>query len=626
MNRNQVSTLLIWGIIFLVFFTLVSVLGNAGNSLVKKFSYNEFIQLVESHSIERVTIEGKKVEGILKEPLEVNGRKIRKFETILPYEDPNLINKLIENGVQVQAKERNIVWDVIISSIPWILIMLVLWFFLFRGIGMGGNRAFEFGQSRAKIYIDNKPQVTFDDVANAEEAKEDLKEVVEFLKNKEKYLKLGAKIPKGVLLVGPPGVGKTLLAKAVAGEAGVPFLSISGSDFVEMFVGVGAARVRDLFQKAKQLAPAIIFIDELDAVGRMRGTGIGGGHDEREQTLNQLLVEMDGFDGSEGIIVLAATNRPDILDPALLRPGRFDRKVYLGLPDVEARYKILQIHTRNKPLADDVDLMRIARITPGFSGADLANLTNEAALLAARAGRDRITMKDFEEAKDKIIMGAAKKSAVLSEEEKKKVAYHEAGHAIVNRLLPGMDKIDKVSIVPRGMALGVTVPLPEKDRYLYEKSYLEKQLSVLMGGRVAEKLIFGEVSSGAANDLQKATEIAERMVKEFGMSEEVGPLNINEGRQVFLGKELVTKNGISEKLSEIIDREVLRILKKAEKTAEDILRKNIDKLHKLASALLERETISGEEMDEILGIGEDNGDSGKENGKGEIPKEEEKKA
>ncbi len=626
MNRNQVSTLLIWGIIFLVFFTLVSVLGNAGNSLVKKFSYNEFIQLVESQSIERVTIEGKKVEGILKEPLEVNGRKIRKFETILPYEDPNLINKLIENGVQVQAKERNIVWDVIISSIPWILIMLVLWFFLFRGIGMGGNRAFEFGQSRAKIYIDNKPQVTFDDVANAEEAKEDLKEVVEFLKNKEKYLKLGAKIPKGVLLVGPPGVGKTLLAKAVAGEAGVPFLSISGSDFVEMFVGVGAARVRDLFQKAKQLAPAIIFIDELDAVGRMRGTGIGGGHDEREQTLNQLLVEMDGFDGSEGIIVLAATNRPDILDPALLRPGRFDRKVYLGLPDVEARYKILQIHTRNKPLADDVDLMRIARITPGCSGADLANLTNEAALLAARAGRDRITMKDFEEAKDKIIMGAAKKSAVLSEEEKKKVAYHEAGHAIVNRLLPGMDKIDKVSIVPRGMALGVTVPLPEKDRYLYEKSYLEKQLSVLMGGRVAEKLIFGEVSSGAANDLQKATEIAERMVKEFGMSEEVGPLNINEGRQVFLGKELVTKNGISEKLSEIIDREVLRILKKAEKTAEDILRKNIDKLHKLASALLERETISGEEMDEILGIGEDNGDSGKENGKGEIPKEEEKKA
>ena len=626
MNRNQVSTLLIWGIIFLVFFTLVSVLGNAGNSLVKKFSYNEFIQLVESHSIERVTIEGKKVEGILKEPIEVNGRKIRKFETILPYEDPNLINKLIENGVQVQAKERNIVWDIIVSSIPWILIMLVLWFFLFRGIGMGGNRAFEFGQSRAKIYIDNKPQVTFDDVANAEEAKEDLKEVVEFLKNKEKYLKLGAKIPKGVLLVGPPGVGKTLLAKAVAGEAGVPFLSISGSDFVEMFVGVGAARVRDLFQKAKQLAPAIIFIDELDAVGRMRGTGIGGGHDEREQTLNQLLVEMDGFDGSEGIIVLAATNRPDILDPALLRPGRFDRKVYLGLPDVEARYKILKIHTRNKPLADDVDLMRIARITPGFSGADLANLTNEAALLAARAGRDRITMKDFEEAKDKIIMGAAKKSAVLSEEEKKKVAYHEAGHAIVNRLLPGMDKIDKVSIVPRGMALGVTVPLPEKDRYLYEKSYLEKQLSVLMGGRVAEKLIFGEVSSGAANDLQKATEIAERMVKEFGMSEEVGPLNINEGRQVFLGKELVTRNGISEKLSEIIDREVLRILKKAEKTAEDILRKNIDKLHKLASALLERETISGEEMDEILGIGKDNGDSGKENGKGEIPKEEEKKA
>ena len=624
MGRNQIATLIIWGVIFLVFFALVTLLGNTNNTLTKKLSYNEFIQLVDNQAIERVTIDGKKIEGLLKEPIEINGRAIRRFETVLPYEDPNIVNRLVEKGIQVEAKERNIIWDIIISSIPWILIMFVLWFFLFRGIGMGSSRAFEFGQSRAKIYIDNKPQVTFDDVADAEEAKEDLKEVVEFLKNKEKYLKLGAKIPKGILLVGPPGVGKTLLAKAVAGEAGVPFLSISGSDFVEMFVGVGAARVRDLFQKAKQLAPAIIFIDELDAVGRMRGTGIGGGHDEREQTLNQLLVEMDGFDGSEGIIVLAATNRPDILDPALLRPGRFDRKVYLGLPDVEARYKILKIHTRNKPLAEDVDLMRIAKITPGFSGADLANLTNEAALLAARAGRDKITMKDFEEAKDKIIMGAAKKSAVLSEEEKRKVAYHEAGHAIVNRLLPGMDRIDKVSIVPRGMALGVTVPLPEKDRYLYERSYLENQLAVLMGGRVAEKLVFGEVSSGAANDLQKATEIAERMVKEFGMSEEVGPININTGKEVFLGKELVTKNGISEKLAEIIDREVLRILKKAEKTAEDILKENIDKLHRLAETLLEKETISGEEVDQILGIEAKSSKGG--NGRGNIPLEEKKES
>ncbi len=602
MNRNQLSTLIIWGAVFLVFFFMVSLLGNVEQGLKSKITYNEFIQLVEEGKVSKVTVEDRKVEGILKEPLEKGGRKFEKFEVVLPYQDPDIIKEMVDKGVQVEARERNLIWDIIISSIPWILIMLVLWFFLFRGIGMGSNRAFEFGQSRAKIYIDNKPNVTFDDVANAEEAKEDLREVVEFLKNKEKYLKLGAKIPKGILLVGPPGVGKTLLAKAVAGEAGVPFLSISGSDFVEMFVGVGAARVRDLFQKAKQLAPAIIFIDELDAVGRMRGTGIGGGHDEREQTLNQLLVEMDGFDGSEGIIVLAATNRPDILDPALLRPGRFDRKVYLGLPDVEARYKILKIHTRNKPLAEDVDLMRIARITPGFSGADLANLTNEAALLAARAGRDKITMKDFEEAKDKIIMGAAKKSAVLSEEEKRKVAYHEAGHAIVNRMLPGMDPIDKVSIVPRGMALGVTVPLPERDRYLYEKSYLEKQLAVLMGGRVAEKMVFGEVSSGAANDLQKATEIAERMVKEFGMSEEVGPINVNENKQVFLGKELVTRNGLSEKLAEIIDREVLRILKRAEKTAEDILRENEDKLHALARALLERETITGEELDEILGL------------------------
>ncbi len=602
MNRHQISTLVIWSVIFLVFFFMVSLLGNMEQGLKGKITYNEFIQLVEEGKVSRVIVEDRKVEGVLKQPLEKNGRKVEKFEVVLPYQDPEIIKELVNKGVQVEARERNIIWDIIISSVPWILIMLVLWFFLFRGIGMGGNRAFEFGQSRAKIYIDNKPNVTFDDVADAEEAKEDLREVVEFLKNKEKYLKLGAKIPKGVLLVGPPGVGKTLLARAVAGEAGVPFLSISGSDFVEMFVGVGAARVRDLFQKAKQLAPAIIFIDELDAVGRMRGTGIGGGHDEREQTLNQLLVEMDGFDGSEGIIVLAATNRPDILDPALLRPGRFDRKVYLGLPDVEARYKILKIHTRNKPLAEDVDLMRVAKITPGFSGADLANLTNEAALLAARAGRDRITMRDFEEAKDKIIMGAARKSAVLSEDEKKKVAYHEAGHAIVNRMLPGMDPIDKVSIVPRGMALGVTVPLPERDRYLYEKSYLEKQLAVLMGGRVAEKMVFGEVSSGAANDLQKATEIAERMVKEFGMSEEVGPINVNENKQVFLGKELVTRDGLSEKLAEIIDREVLRILKRAEKTAEDILRENEDKLHALARALLERETITGEELDEILGI------------------------
>ncbi len=605
MNRNQLSTLIIWSAVFLIFFFMVSLLGNMEQGLRTRLTYNEFIQMVEEGKVSKVTVEDRKVEGVLKEPIEKNGRKFERFEVVLPYQDPETIKELVNKGVQVEAKERNLVWDIIISSIPWILIMLVLWFFLFRGIGMGSNRAFEFGQSRAKIYIDNKPNVTFDDVANAEEAKEDLREVVEFLKNKEKYLKLGAKIPKGVLLVGPPGVGKTLLAKAVAGEAGVPFLSISGSDFVEMFVGVGAARVRDLFQKAKQLAPAIIFIDELDAVGRMRGTGIGGGHDEREQTLNQLLVEMDGFDGSEGIIVLAATNRPDILDPALLRPGRFDRKVYLGLPDVEARYKILKIHTRNKPLAEDVDLMRIAKITPGFSGADLANLTNEAALLAARAGRDKITMKDFEEAKDKIIMGAAKKSAVLSEEEKRKVAYHEAGHAIVNRLLPGMDPIDKVSIVPRGMALGVTVPLPERDRYLYEKSYLEKQLAVLMGGRVAEKMVFGEVSSGAANDLQKATEIAERMVKEFGMSEEVGPINVNENKQVFLGKELATRNGLSEKLAEIIDREVLRILKRAEKTAENILKENEDKLHKLAQALLERETITGEELDELLGLSKD---------------------
>ncbi|MEO0144487.1 MAG: ATP-dependent zinc metalloprotease FtsH [candidate division WOR-3 bacterium] len=600
-NSNVFQTIFIWLLIIGSFFILFSIF-NPANTQKLELSYNQFVQYVKEGNVLSITMIENEVEGEFKNPIKFQNREFRFFKTILPYKDEQLMREMLEKDIIIKTKNKNLFWDIFLSYIPWILIFVIFWFLFFRGISNGANKAFEFSQSRAKIYIDNKPNVRFDDVADAEEAKEDLKEIVEFLKNREKYTKLGAKIPKGILLVGPPGVGKTLLAKAVAGEAGVPFLSISGSDFVELFVGVGAARVRDLFQKARQLAPAIIFIDEIDAVGRMRGSGIGGGHDEREQTLNQLLVEMDGFEGKEGIVILAATNRPDILDPALLRPGRFDRKVYIGLPDAKGRLEILKIHSRNKPLAEDVNLERIAQTTPGFSGADLANLINEAALLAARAGRDKITMKDLEEAKDKIIMGAAKKGMILSEEEKRRVAYHEAGHAIVSRMLPNTDKIQKVSIIPRGMALGVTVPLPEKDKYLYEESYLKNQLAILMGGRVAEKIVFNEVSSGAANDLERATEIAKKMVMEWGMSKILGPIYISKDGEVFIGKEIARRSGVSEDLLRIADREVKKLLIESEEIAYKILTENLDKLHQIANLLLEKETITGEEIDEILGI------------------------
>ncbi len=600
-NSNVFQTIFIWLLIIGSFFILFSIF-NPANTQKLELSYNQFVQYVKEGNVLSITMIENEVEGEFKNPIKFQNREFRFFKTILPYKDEQLMREMLEKDIIIKTKNKNLFWDIFLSYIPWILIFVIFWFLFFRGISNGANKAFEFSQSRAKIYIDNKPNVRFDDVADAEEAKEDLKEIVEFLKNREKYTKLGAKIPKGILLVGPPGVGKTLLAKAVAGEAGVPFLSISGSDFVELFVGVGAARVRDLFQKARQLAPAIIFIDEIDAVGRMRGSGIGGGHDEREQTLNQLLVEMDGFEGKEGIVILAATNRPDILDPALLRPGRFDRKVYIGLPDAKGRLEILKIHSRNKPLVEDVNLERIAQTTPGFSGADLANLINEAALLAARAGRDKITMKDLEEAKDKIIMGAAKKGMILSEEEKRRVAYHEAGHAIVSRMLPNTDKIQKVSIIPRGMALGVTVPLPEKDKYLYEESYLKNQLAILMGGRVAEKIVFNEVSSGAANDLERATEIAKKMVMEWGMSKILGPIHISKDGEVFIGKEIARRSGVSEDLLRIADREVKKLLIESEEIAYKILTENLDKLHQIANLLLEKETITGEEIDEILGI------------------------
>ncbi|MEO0294659.1 MAG: ATP-dependent zinc metalloprotease FtsH, partial [candidate division WOR-3 bacterium] len=513
----------------------------------------------------------------------------------------DILDFLVKKKVEVETKVKSPFIDILLGYLPWLLIFLGIWFLFFRQIQAGNSKAFSFIKVRAKLITDKKPDVTFNDVAGCDEAKEELKEVVEFLKSPQKFQKLGAKIPKGVLLVGPPGTGKTLLARAVAGEAGVPFLSISGSDFVELFVGVGAARVRDLFEQARKNAPCIIFIDEIDAVGRLRGAGLGGGHDEREQTLNQILVEMDGFDPREGIIVMAATNRPDILDPALLRPGRFDRRIVLPIPDVKGREEIIKIHARNKPLGEDVDFGVIAKGTPGFSGADLANLVNEAALLAARKGKEKITMEDFEEAKDKILMGVARKSMVLSQREREQVAYHESGHAILSVLLPNADPIHKVTIIPRGQALGVTQQLPKDDRHIYPKEYLLDQLTVLMGGRVAEKIVFNTLSTGAANDIEMATQIARKMVGEWGMSEKIGPVSFaKQDEEIFLGRELSLKRGISEKISEMIDEEVKRIVEEAEKRAEEILRSKVNALHKLAQVLLEKEVLDSEEVKKIV--------------------------
>ncbi len=571
------------------------------NIRILNLTYSEFIKEIKKGNVQKVIVAEREIQGFLKVPIEKKGIKYNEFKLALPMEKPDILDFLVSKGVEVETKIKNPFWDFLIGYLPWFLILFGIWFLFFRQIQAGNARAFSFIKVRAKLLTDKKPEVTFNDVAGCDEAKEELKEVIEFLRNPQKFQKLGAKIPKGVLLVGPPGTGKTLLAKAVAGEAGVPFLSISGSDFVELFVGVGAARVRDLFEQARKNAPCIIFIDEIDAVGRLRGAGLGGGHDEREQTLNQILVEMDGFDTKEGIIVMAATNRPDILDPALLRPGRFDRRIVIPIPDVKGREEILKIHAKNKPLADDVDLSVIAKGTPGFSGADLANLVNEAALLAARKGKDKIEMADFEEAKDKILMGVARKSMVLSEKERKQIAYHESGHAILSVLLPNADPIHKVTIIPRGKALGITQQLPEDDRHIYPKEYLIDQLTVLMGGRVAEKLVFGTISTGAANDIDTATQIARRMVGEWGMSEKVGPVAFGkQEEEVFLGRELGLKRGVSEKTSEMIDEEVKRIVEEAERKAEELLRKNIESLHRLANALLEKEVLDAEEVKKIV--------------------------
>ena len=562
---------------------------NSGQLKSTQEPFSTFISQVEKGEVKKVVIQGQKVVGLTKEGVP--------FETYLPPGYNDIIKKMAEKGVEIQVKpEEGSPWyiTVLVSWLPMIFLIL-LWLSMMRQMSAGSNKALSFAKSRAKVFIDNKPKVTFKDVAGIDEVKEEVSEIVDFLKNPKKYQQLGGRIPKGVLLAGPPGTGKTLLAKAIAGEANVPFLSVSGSEFVEMFVGVGASRVRDLFEQAKKHAPCIVFIDEIDAVGRRRGAGISGGHDEREQTLNQLLVEMDGFESSDGIIVIAATNRPDILDPALLRPGRFDRQIHVPLPDVKGRLEILKIHTRNKPLAEDVDLEVIARSTPGFSGADLANIVNEAALIAARKNHGKITMEDFEEAKDKVTMGIERKSMVLSEQERLTTAYHEAGHALVAKLLPNADKVHKVTIIPRGRALGITQQLPEEDRYTYTKEYLLDRLAVLFGGRVAEELALGTISTGAGNDIERATEIARKMVAEWGMSEKIGPIAVKIREQFGEPVELV-----SEEMRKLIDKEVKRIINETYTRTKELLSQNMDKLENLARALLEKETLTGEEIDKAI--------------------------
>jgi len=612
---NMAKSLLTWLIIAIIMIIAFNFF-NMSQEQVYEINYTKFLELVNKGAIKSVVMKEhtiytevdektfKEVVGNVKPVFEwrKEKRKFYKIKVNVP-NDPDLIELLKKKGIQIYVKppEKPSWYMNFLSSWLPLIVLVAIWIFFMKQMQAGSGRAFTFGKSRARIIVDQGKKITFKDVADIEEAKEEVKEIIEFLKDPKKFQRLGGKMPKGILLVGPPGTGKTLLAKAIAGEAGVPFLSISGSEFVEMFVGVGAARVRDLFEQARKHAPCIVFIDEIDAVGRQRGAGLGGGHDEREQTLNQLLVEMDGFDTSEGIVILAATNRPDILDPALLRPGRFDRRVVIPKPDVKGRLEILKVHVRDKPLADDVDLEVIARGTPGFSGADLANLVNEAALIAARKGKDRIEMEDFEEAKDKILMGVERKSMIVSEEEKKITAYHEAGHALVAKLIPGADPVHKVTIIPRGLALGVTQQLPEEDRHMHTKDYLLKLITVLLGGRAAEEIVFGEQTTGAANDLERATEIARKMVCVYGMSDKLGPLSFGKKDElIFLGRELAAHKEYSEKTAQEIDEEVRRIVLSCYEEAKRLLSENREALEAIVEKLLEKEVLSGEELDEIL--------------------------
>jgi cell division protease FtsH len=602
--KKGTRTLIFWVFLLLLSISLFQYYSRSKKDVVT-ITYTEFMQELENSNVKKVTLVEKDIQGEYNRQISKTVGKqtgnFSKFELHIPFEDPSLLGKLEAKNVEIDAESPSTNWSgIILTSLPWI-ILIVFWLFMIRQMQGGPKGLFSFGKSRAKLLSGDRPKVTFQDVAGADEAKQELQEIIEFLKDPAKFQKLGGKIPKGALLLGAPGTGKTLLAKAVAGEAGVPFFSMSGSDFVEMFVGVGASRVRDLFDQSKKSAPCIIFIDELDAVGRHRGAGLGGGHDEREQTLNQLLVEMDGFESNEGVILLAATNRPDVLDPALLRPGRFDRQIVVDIPDVKGREGILKVHTRKIPLAEDVNPSILARGTPGLSGADLANIVNEAALLAARRNNDKVTMKDFEDAKDKVMMGTERRSLVINEEEKKLTAYHESGHALIGKLVPGSDPVHKMTIIPRGLALGITHYLPIDEKHTHSKKYLKTKLLHLMGGRVAEKLVFDELSTGAGNDIERATELARKMVCEWGMSEKLGPLTFGKKEeQIFLGREIATHRDYSEYTAQEIDKEVKNIVEEAEKKATELLGSNVDKLHLLAGALLEREILDGEEIDRIL--------------------------
>jgi cell division protease FtsH len=568
-------------------------------------SFTQFAEQLDAGNVAGVEItQRQQVKGDFKRPVPVGRRSVEHFTTLLPFESTDAwVTRLREKGVDVQARKETQSFGVFLFSFLPYLFILGLIIFMLRQMQQGGNRAFAFGKSKAKLLSGDTPKVTFADVAGCDEAKQELEEIIDFLKDPQKFQRLGGRLPKGALLVGPPGTGKTLLAKAVAGEAGRPFFSMSGSDFVEMFVGVGASRVRDLFEQGKAHAPCIIFIDEIDAVGRHRGAGLGGGHDEREQTLNQLLVEMDGFESNDGVILLAATNRPDILDPALLRPGRFDRQIVVDMPDVKGREQILRVHTRKIPLAAGADLERIAKGTPGLSGAELSNIVNEAALLAARRNKAQVDYQDLEDAKDKVMLGLERKSMVLTEEERKLTAYHEAGHALVGLSVPGIDPIHKVTIVPRGRALGITFFLPEKDRRNVTKQWLLGQLSMSYGGRVAEELVFGpeKVTTGAYSDIQQATEMARRMVTQFGMSDAIGPVAVGDREaEIFLGREVVQRREVSERTAEVVDAEVKRLLGEAYQRARSILTKHRDQLDRLAAALLERETLDRDEVELVL--------------------------
>jgi cell division protease FtsH len=592
--NSRAKNLIFWVVVGLFMILLFNLFSPPGQSPDEDVKFSDFIAKVERGEVSEVTIRGNNISGVLKD-----GRSFKTYAV----EYPDLVDTLRKSNVTIIAKppEDNPWYITFLFQWAPFILFIGLWFFLMRQMQVGGNKALSFGRSRARLLTEDRKKVTFSDVAGIDEAKEEVVEIIEFLKDPHKFQKLGGRIPKGVLIVGPPGTGKTLLAKAIAGEAGVPFFSISGSDFVEMFVGVGASRVRDLFEQGKKHAPCIIFIDEIDAVGRLRGAGLGGGHDEREQTLNQLLVEMDGFDTTEGVILIAATNRPDVLDPALLRPGRFDRQITVNRPDVRGRTEILKVHTKKVPLSKDVDLEIISRGTPGFSGADLENLVNEAALLAARLNKTMVELKDFEFAKDKVLMGVERKSMVLTDEEKRTTAYHEAGHALMARLLPGTDPVHKVTIIPRGRALGLTMQLPTDDRHSYTKEFLYNTLAILMGGRVAEELIFNQVTTGAGNDLERATDLARKMVCEWGMSEDLGPLTYGKkDEEIFLGREIATRRDYSEDIAIKIDTEVKRLVTENYQRTKRILMENMAALKGLAEALLEKEVLDAPEIDQII--------------------------